>query len=154
MSIPEIDNANNIGVYLSFKKEVNTTEIIEKLWLMEKKLFAPVVNVDLHGFSFAELNSLHNLSENKYGVPEPPHTADKIFPEEIDLFLVPGIAFDKKGHRLGWGKGYYDKFFNSFQIKGKKVGLAFSFQMVESIPNESFDVPMDYVVSEKDFTKF
>lgn len=148
-SLEEIGKANNIGVYVSFNNEVETRKIIEKLLKEGKNVFSPVMDLDTETFSFAKISSLDNLVENKFGVLEP---KEKEFVEasEIDLFLVPGAAFDLKGHRIGWGKGYYDKFFNEHKPSGKKIGLFFEFQLVEKIQIEEFDVKMDFIVTEKE----
>ena len=97
---------------------------------------------------FSELNNISDLHENSFGMFEPADSK-KVDSEKIDVFVVPGIAFDKKGHRIGWGKGFYDKFFGANKTKGKKIGLAFDFQIVEKIPFEQFDVKMDLIVTEK-----
>lgn len=65
----------------------------------------------------------------------------------LDLIVVPGIAFDKRGYRIGFGKGYYDRFLSDYT--GIKVGFAYDFQVLESIPHESWDIAMNYIVTEK-----
>jgi len=151
-SLQEFSSANNIGVYISFKNEVGTRKIIEKLLSENKNVFAPVMDFGNEHFSYAKLSSLENLTENKYGVSEP---KEKEFVEasKIDVFLVPGAAFDKRGYRIGWGKGYYDKFFNKNNPTGKKIGLFFEFQLIKEVPVEEFDVKMDYIVTEKEIYK-
>ncbi|MAG17877.1 MAG: 5-formyltetrahydrofolate cyclo-ligase [Candidatus Diapherotrites archaeon] len=145
-SLEEINQAQNIAVYISFNNEVETKLIIEKLWKLGKNVFIPVMKEEhLH---FAKINSFEGLAENKRGILEP---KEELFisPNEIELFIVPGLAFDKEGNRLGWGKGFYDHFFNFNKIDAKKIGLAFDFQIVIQIPHKSHDVKMDFVVTEK-----
>jgi len=148
-SLQEFSQVNNIGVYVSFNNEVETRKIIEKLLELKKNLFAPVMDFGNEHFSYAKISSLENLTENKYGVLEP---KEKEFVEasQIDVFLVPGAAFDSQRNRIGWGKGYYDKFFNKNNPSGKKIGLFFEFQLIKEVPVESFDVKMDFIITEKE----
>ena len=74
-------------------------------------------------------------------------------PDKLDLVIVPGIAFDKKGHRIGYGYGYYDRFLKTIKKKAVKIGLAFDFQLIESIPEEEHDVPMNIVVTDKEILR-
>ncbi|MCR4335056.1 MAG: 5-formyltetrahydrofolate cyclo-ligase [archaeon] len=148
-SLKEINQAQNIALYISFNNEVETKQIIEKLWKQGKNVFVPVMKEESEEhLYFAKIDSFEGLIENNKGILEP---KEKVFipPNEIELFIVPGVAFDKKGNRIGWGKGFYDKFFNFNKIVAKKIGLAFEFQIVESISHKAHDVKMDFVVTEK-----
>ncbi|MFH1391925.1 MAG: 5-formyltetrahydrofolate cyclo-ligase [Candidatus Diapherotrites archaeon] len=149
-SLEEIKSTQNIAVYISVNNEVETKPIIEKLWKLGKNVFVPVMKEEkdehLH---FAKIDSFQNLSENNKGILEP---KEELFisPNEIELFIVPGLAFDKEGNRVGWGKGFYDRFFNFNKISAKKIGLAFEFQIVEKISHKAHDVRMDLIVTENE----
>lgn len=151
-SLQEFSRANNIGVYISFNNEADTRKIIEKLLSENKNVFAPVMDFGNEHFSYAKLSSLENLTENKYGVLEPTEK-NSVEASEIDLFLVPGAAFDSQRNRIGWGKGYYDKFFNKNKPRGKKIGLFFEFQLIKEVPTDEFDVKMDFIITEKEIYK-
>ena len=78
----------------------------------------------------------------------------KIFPpEKIDAFIVPGLAFDLRGARIGWGQGFYDRFFSNAEINGARIGIAFDFQLVGEIPCGAYDEKMDFIVTEKRVVK-
>ena len=86
------------------------------------------------------------LVKGVFGIPEP--AGGRIFkPEKIDFVAVPGVAFDKRGCRLGMGKGFYDRFLP--RVKGVKVGVGYDFQLVEEVPCEEHDIPLDLVVTPK-----
>jgi len=149
-SIEELNQAQNIALYISFNNEVETKPIIEKLWKLGKNVFVPVMKEEKEEhLYFSKINSFENLVETERGIFEP---KEELFisPNKIELFIVPGLAFDKKGNRVGWGKGFYDRFFNFNKISAKKIGLAFEFQIVEKISHKSHDVRMGLIVTENE----
>jgi len=150
-SLKEVSEAQNVALYISFNNEVETRQIIEKLWKIGKNVFVPVV--ENGSFSFAKLTSFENLRENQFGILGPCEK-EIIDPKEIDLFVVPGLAFDSSGNRLGWGKGYYDIFFNKNKISAKKIGLAFELQIVEKISHKPHDVKMDFLLTNTEIYRF
>lgn len=139
IKLPQYKNAKTIMVYMPIKGEVLTDKIISHALAFGKKVFAPKVDGD-EMFAVAFDQSTQMII-GPFGVNEPcgiEHTG------EIDLVLVPGLAFDKKGNRLGFGKGYYDKFLknrNSF-----KIGVCYDFQVVAKLPTEKHDIPVDVLV--------
>ena len=148
----EISRAQNVACYISFNNEVSTRAIIEKLRKSGKKVFVPVMDSGNKSFNFAQVKSFEGMKKNSYGILEP--AGGKIPPrEKIDLFLVPGLAFDLRGARIGWGKGFYDRFFAENKVKGLKIGLAFGFQLLGKIPSGAHDAKMDFVVTEKKIVK-
>ncbi|MDP1562555.1 MAG: 5-formyltetrahydrofolate cyclo-ligase [Pirellulaceae bacterium] len=101
------------------------------------------------------LRDWSQLTETKWGLQEPaPHlrqAENLVEPNQIDLFLVPGVAFDRRGNRLGYGKGYYDKLLVQRRPDCLAVALAFQIQIADEIPHDpAFDVPMDYIVTEQE----
>jgi len=147
LALLDVENSFTIGAYVDFKNEVSTRKIIESLSASGKKVFLPVTDFEKAELNFAEFISFSDLIDDKHGVLEP-NEKNFISPEGIDLFIVPCVAFDKKGYRIGWGKGYYDKFFDTNSISALKIGLAFDFQLVDSLPYDSQDVPLDIIVTE------
>lgn len=147
--LKEVSDANFFGVYVSFQNEVETRGIIGRILKFHKKVCVPITDFKNKEMHFSELNNISDLHENSFGMLEPMNSK-KVDPKKIDVFVVPGVAFDSQGNRIGLGKGFYDKFFNNTKTNAKKIALAFDFQIVKKIPVEKFDVKMDLVVTEKE----
>lgn len=133
--------AKTILMYYSLKDEVQTHDFIDK-WKNKKTILLPVVRADkleLHIYAGKE-----NLVNGAFHISEPKGTTFTDY-KKIDLAIIPGIAFDNSGNRLGRGKGYYDRFLKN--IKAKKIGLCFPFQIVEKLPTENFDIRMDNIIT-------
>lgn len=138
--------ARTVALYWSLAGEVSTHELVRK-YASCKRIVLPVVTGEV--MHFAEVaEDCSNLIEGAFGVMEP-REGRVCPPEEIELMVVPGMAFDCRGGRLGHGKGYYDRYFE--QYTGPKVGICFDFQMVDEVPCESFDVRVDAVFAEKKY---
>jgi 5-formyltetrahydrofolate cyclo-ligase len=137
----EFLQAKVVGAYFALGSEVTTELIIERAKTVGKKIALPRVEED--NIIFYELSSIKFLIRGRFGIMEPPpygHISD------IDILVVPGIAFDKKGNRLGYGKGYYDRL-----LSGKRtfsIGLAYSFQLLENLPYDRYDKRLDAIASE------
>ncbi len=137
----EFQQAKVVGAYFAFGSEVTTELIIERAKLRGKKIALPRVEEDK--ITFYELLSTRSLMRGRFGIMEPPPYGKMT---EIDLLVVPGIAFDKKGNRLGYGKGFYDRL-----LSGKRtfsIGLAYSFQLLENLPHNRYDKRLDAIASE------
>ncbi len=142
--MPEFINAKTVAFYVSFSKEVFTHSMIKDL-LGKKRIFVPKV---ISGkITFHEIDNFNELKSGKLGILEPV-TPNRVSYDEIDLIIVPGIAFDKFGHRIGYGFGMYDKLLRN--IECKKIGFAFNLQIVDKIPKEKFDVAVDKIITEKE----
>ena len=141
-------NAKTIMFYLATDEEVETKDLILQALKEGKKAAVPaVVRTDGH-LTPSLIQDLENdLNKGNYGIMEP--KKGKIRPvelSEIDLVLVPGLAFDHAKHRLGRGKGYYDRFLAKLPRPIKTYGLAFDFQIVETLPVTELDIPMHRVI--------
>lgn len=137
-------NSKTIMFFVSFDSEVNTHEMVKES-LKNKAVVVP--KVWHHEIEPSIIIDFDNLVPGKFGILEPIETM-RIAYKNIDLILVPGIVFDMEGHRIGYGFGYYDKFLAKVP-KALKIGLAFDFQVVDKIPREMHDVPVDIVVTEE-----
>ena len=141
-TLNEFINSKTILAYWSLPDEVQTHEFVTK-WSKTKQFALPlIVGETLELRLFSGLDNLKPVGS--FGILEP-LTGKLISPNDIDFAVIPGVAFDIKGNRLGRGKGYYDRILN--QIKGKKVGVGFNFQIVENVPTSNFDIPVDLVIS-------
>ena len=136
-------NAQCIAMYYGMKDEVQTSGLITE-WGFKKKIALPVISgndINFHAFTGKE-----NLNKGVFEIQEPT-SGDIIPPEDIDLFIVPGVAFDRDCNRLGRGKGYYDRYLTG--INKPMIGVCFDFQLIDSIPAEDHDVKMTMVITEK-----
>ncbi|WP_280513974.1 5-formyltetrahydrofolate cyclo-ligase [Ruminiclostridium herbifermentans] len=149
-----IKSAKSIMCFVSFGNEVNTHELI-KMWLSEgKQVSVPsVVNStkEARGMYAVKINSFDELKEaGKYGILEPPLLdCNIITPALLDVVIVPGSAFDVNKNRMGYGAGYYDRFLSNVSQECCKIGICYDFQVLDKIPYEEYDVPLDLLVTEK-----
>lgn len=136
--------AKTILLYHSLPDEVGTHELIRK-YCVKKNILLPVVHGDT--LEIRRYTNDENLvPEEKYGIYEPQGKA-YTDTEQIELAIIPGMAFDLNGHRLGRGKGYYDKLLDTLKGPTYKIGLCFWFQLLPHIPCEQHDVIMDEIIS-------
>lgn len=144
-------NAKNIFIYISYGSEIDTKSIINRALNEGKKIYVPRTIFKDRVMDAVEIKSLDNLSEDRYGILEPSFEEDAIDPDEIDLIIVPGTGFDKDGGRMGYGAGYYDRYFKKITNKSKvvKLALAYDFQILNHVPMEKHDVSMDVIYTEK-----
>lgn len=148
-SLPQFKKAKKILFYLSFDGEVETFRMIDRAVLLGKKVAVPVINRNnksLTASLFVDCKS--QLEVGPYGIYQPKRECIRRIPlDKIDLIIVPAVAFDLKGNRLGRGQGYYDRMLQSLPKKIPTIGLAFNFQVLRSIPAvESHDFPVDRVL--------
>lgn len=137
--------SETIFTYLSFNNEVSTNELVNKS-LQTKKILVPIMEGgDIYA---SELCSIEETKKNKYGIREPVEPK-KINPKKIDIVFIPGIVFDKRCNRIGFGYGYFDKILKKMEKRIPTYALSFDFQVQESIPKEEHDVPLDYIITEK-----
>lgn len=133
--------ADRILMYHSLPDELSTRTFLKK-WGSRKHFYLPRVNgVNLEILPYEE----SRLELGAFHIEEP--TGDNIAdPEEIELVVVPAVAYDRRGNRLGRGKGFYDRFLAS--TKATKIGVGYEFQLLDEIPAEAHDVPMDMVITQ------
>lgn len=153
----EYKNSKSIMVYMDFKNEVNTKAFITEALAEGKKIIIPYTDVEKVLIIPVEINSLDDLVLCKFGYLEPKKEAlnNPYDIEKIELIIVPGVAFDKRKNRIGFGKGYYDKFLRNRNAltneitSAKAFALAYEFQVFEEIPAEEHDIKMDKIFTEE-----
>ncbi|GGK03346.1 5-formyltetrahydrofolate cyclo-ligase [Lentibacillus kapialis] len=141
-----------IGITISHGFEWDTESIIKTAWQNGKRICVPKCRAKEREMDFYKINNYNQLEIVYYNLQEPkPQETEKIAKNHIDLLVVPGLLFDKQGYRIGFGGGYYDRFLTDFT--NKKLSLAADMQIVDKLPYESFDIPMDDVITESGFLK-
>lgn len=144
----EFINAKVIFIYISFGKEVDTHNIIQYAIASGKEVCVPRVISRLKGMRALKINSLDELEISNYGILEPKENSEEVSVENMDLAVIPGLAFDLQGGRIGYGGGFYDRFFSNSDINIKKIALAYEFQILEEIPLEDHDIAIDSIITE------
>lgn len=143
------ENSTVIALYSSFCGEVQTGLIIEKALSGGKKVVMPKIKMEQCTMKFIPISKEDDLVENACGFKEPLHEDLEGFASSgINLIVVPGVAFDLGGNRLGMGKGYYDRALGSV-IRNNIVALAYEFQVMDAVPSDSHDVPMGTIITEE-----
>ncbi|MEE8359634.1 MAG: 5-formyltetrahydrofolate cyclo-ligase, partial [Candidatus Omnitrophota bacterium] len=146
-SLPEFKEAKTIGFYVSLASEVDTETLIDDALRSGKTVVAPVM--DGNDLRFHRIKDRKaDLAEGPCGILQPDTSCEKPFPnDQIDLVIVPGVAFSKEGARLGKGRGFYDRFLKDLPRRVKKIGLAYDLQIIQDLPITPQDVPVDKVIS-------
>ena len=151
--------AKNISCFLSFDGEISTNPLIQSIVSNNKQCYLPKLKpFKPYRLWFMPYDGSTLMLNNKYGIPEVDLPINRaIAPSQLDIVLMPLVAFDSKGNRLGMGGGFYDATFahlrNSFN-RPLFFGLAYGMQEVEQLPNEPWDLPLDAIVTEKEFRLF
>lgn len=144
----EFQSAKRLALYAGIRTEVMTDYLFaESVRLGKEVCFPLVVNKQAPRIAFFRVTDSSELSPGIYDIPEPSTGGGEVAPGEFDLIVVPGVAFDKHGARLGYGKGYYDKALTG--LKCPVAALAFDIQVLDvTIPCEPHDVKVDMVVTQ------
>lgn len=150
LSFEPVQQAKKIALFLSFDGELNTRPLIERLWQREQQVYLPV----LHPFSPGQLLFMRYeagtpLSPNRLRIPEPPlNIRNMATLSELDVLMVPLVAFDRQGQRLGMGGGFYDRTLQNWQQHGfLPVGLAHDCQLIPQLPVAEWDVPLPALIT-------
>lgn len=148
LELPEFVTAKTIMAYLDFRGEVETKELAGEILSMGKRLLVPLChNSNLIPCVINDLDQ--DIHAGTWGILEPQRDRIRPLPPlEIDLVIVPGVAFDCQGNRLGYGRGYYDRFLPRIREEVLAVGLAFACQIVDRIPTDEYDIKMSLIITE------
>lgn len=152
--------AQRLAVYLANDGELPLDKVVDHIWGRKKQSYLPVLfGRKSRIMHFAHFHPKSRFKLNRYGIMEPAiKIRRQLKPQQLDLVLMPLVAFDSSGNRLGMGGGFYDKTFsylrrrNSWR-KPKLIGIAYDFQQVDALPDDPWDVPVDYIVTESKVMK-
>jgi 5-formyltetrahydrofolate cyclo-ligase len=149
-SLSEFRLAKRILFYVSYNNEVATHSLVKHALHYRKEIFIPISQVELHTLEISKLVEFdQDLIPSTYGILEPkPDCVRLANPKELDMVIVPGIAFDIRGYRLGHGVGYYDNFLRCLSPMIKTIGLAFKEQILPELPKTENDVPVNKIITE------
>lgn len=146
----KFQDSSTIFIYVSYKDEVDTHEIIKNALLLNKKVCVPLIISKKDGMEAIYIDSLDDLEANYMGILEPKYNEENVVKaEDIDVVFLPGLAFDTNGGRLGYGGGFYDRFLKGVENHAVKIALAYKSQIVDYVPMDPLDVKIDYIITNK-----
>jgi 5-formyltetrahydrofolate cyclo-ligase len=148
VALPQFRKASSVCCYMTIEGEIETDLIIEMCWRDGKKVCVPAFHKEMKKYGLAELRKDTSMVQGRFSVPEP-EDSEWVTGDDVDFVVVPGLAFDPKGGRVGHGGGYYDRILKGMKKEVFKAALAFEFQIFDSVPMVEEDVGMDAVVTEK-----
>ncbi len=147
---PYWQDADVIAFTISRGREVDTKEMIRRAWQEGKRVVVPRANFIKRSLVFYQLDHFDQLEETKYGLYEPITTQCTAIPnEQLQIIIVPGLAFAKDGSRLGYGGGFYDRYLP--RIQAKTISFAFPCQIVATLPSEPHDQKVDHIITPSGF---
>ena len=141
INLSEYKKSDLILIYVSLKNEVDTFKIIE--YSLDKGKTVAVPKCEENDLGFYEINSMQDLKKGSYNILEP-ITNERIIDFNNSICIIPGVAFDKHNNRIGYGKGFYDRFLENY--KGVKIGLTYKECICNKIDSDSNDIKMDKVI--------
>lgn len=142
--------AEYVMLYAAMDGEIDVSGIAEAAWAAGKKVAFPRCDKETHTMKYHIVSSLDELSVDTYGILEPPESAPVFDPESgtgSSVCFVPGLLYDRAGYRLGYGKGFYDRYLSRYS--GCTIGVVYSDYIVPSVPRGRFDVTVDALLTEK-----
>jgi 5-formyltetrahydrofolate cyclo-ligase len=145
--LPAIQKAQSILFYASMPGEVDTLAMIEKAIFSGKRVALPIVEQKKGKLIPALISSMEDVHMGTYGIAEPLDPGKALALKDLDAVIVPGLAFDRLHNRLGRGAGYYDRFLCTLPKHVITVGLAFDFQLTESLPTEAHDMRLQQIIA-------
>lgn len=149
-SLETFQTAETIALYMAIGGEVKLDALFSRCWELGKRTCIPIFNRTLQRYEMAEITDETHFKIGAYGIKEP-LSPTLVSTDWIDLMVVPGVAFDLQGNRLGRGGGYYDRLMDGFS--GKTAALAFDFQIFTEIPVDPHDQPVNFIITQTKMVK-
>lgn len=147
LQLPQIQAAHRIYVYASYGTEAGTWAFIQACLAAGRQVALP--RVCGQEMDFYRITGLEDLCPGAYGIPEPGVHCQKVIPEEKDCMILPGLAFDRRGHRLGYGGGYYDRYLERCPFRREnRIALAYDCQVTDDVPSAPTDICVGMLVTE------
>lgn len=149
LSLESYQLASLIMSYVSFRSEVDTKNLIQTALHDKGRVVVPLCQPEGYELLPCEIESFEELISGTWGILEPSKPCKNIVKHcEIDIVIIPGLSFDRNFNRLGYGAGYYDRFLPQLRRSAVKIGIAYDFQLTDSLPVGSHDITMDCIITE------
>ncbi|MBI5789742.1 MAG: 5-formyltetrahydrofolate cyclo-ligase [Candidatus Schekmanbacteria bacterium] len=147
-SLPEFKQSRSVMFYASYQKEVRTHEAIKKTLAEQKQVILPLIDQKTAGLKLIPISNYpDDVEPGLFGIPQPINKGQAISLDLVELIILPGVAFDYEGNRLGYGGGFYDKLLAN--QKKPTIALAFELQIIAEVPRQSHDIQVDKIVTEE-----
>lgn len=146
---PAYQSAETILCFVSFGTEVMTHEFIKQALVEGKRVLVPYIRTKAEGMLASELKDFSELEVGYYNILAPKEDCLRLINEQPDLVIVPSVAFSQDGYRIGYGGGFYDRYLGAQTDRSHTIGIAFSVQVVDRVPVEDFDIPVDQLITEE-----
>ena len=147
------NKSKKIFTYVSFGSEIDTIKFIKYALNDNKEIYIPKTDKRKREMVAIRINSLDNMDVDNWGILEPKSMDKNKIGKDFDLILMPGLAFDRRGNRVGYGGGYYDKYLSQIKEESNKIVVAYDFQIVNNIRHENHDIKVNYIITNKEFIK-
>jgi 5-formyltetrahydrofolate cyclo-ligase len=148
LGLPAFQRAQTLALYSPIRNEVATDGLLTVALAAGRQVCYPCVCGD--ELRFFQVRSLDDLQLGSFGIGEPDRQLPEVDPALIELLLVPGVAFDRYGHRLGYGRGYFDRLLTAGSFAGLSIGLAYEFQIQDRLPAEEHDRKLGLLVTDRE----
>lgn len=145
MATTQWQRAQTVCLYVSIPEEVDTSLLVRAA-LGERKIVCVPRITEAKKLALYQIHTFDDLAPGHFGIYEPKTYCKEVAKRLVDLFIVPGVAFDPQGNRLGWGAGYYDALLK--ELPAYTIGLAYSCQIVPRLHRKKYDIPMNTVITE------
>ncbi|MGM0445480.1 MAG: 5-formyltetrahydrofolate cyclo-ligase [Bacillota bacterium] len=146
-------NYKNVMIFVSFRNEIYTHDLIKKLLDEDRiNIYVPYIDKNVDEMKISHITNFTNdLKPGVYGILEPKQKLrdDNNLVDKLDLIIIPGLVYSRDGYRIGYGGGYYDKFLSSISEEVKKVGIVYSNLVIDKLPVNSYDIPVDLIITDK-----
>lgn len=150
MALPEFHRADTLLLFFPTRNEPDLSCLAERALALGKAVAYPISHTETCTLSFHSVGSLSELTPSTYGIPEPSPSAPEPALTDASLCVVPALAYDRRGYRLGYGKGYYDRFLKDFC--GTSIGVALDGFLCHTLPVGEHDIPLDILITETGVT--
>jgi len=149
LTLPKFAAARSVFAYVSFRSEVETLPLIAHCLNRGVNTSVPLTLPAEHRLlAYAITDPTRDLTPGYCSIPEPVQTLPLVDPASIEVVVMPGSVFDLRGGRLGYGGGFYDRFLQAAAPQALRIGLAYDLQVIEAVPLENHDQPLDYLITE------
>ena len=146
IALPEFTTARNVAAYVAMRKELDPRAVLDRAAALGKVVLLP--RIEDTGLAFCVHRAGDELVPNGWGVLEPAETAERVAIADIDFMLVPALAVDLRGFRIGYGKGFYDRVIAQLTT-GQAIGFTYEFQLLAEVPNQAHDRRVHWIVTDQ-----